>query len=87
MKHINYSFGNTFSFGLATAPPLRLFFSIVEEALELMDAESESRNNEIYNLITISSSSLSTLLFLCSKDQYLYFEKNSSYYCLSRNNH
>ena len=54
MKPINYSFGNTFSFGLATAPPLRLFFSIVEEALELMDAESESKNYECYNLINIS---------------------------------
>ena len=53
MKPINYSFENTFSFGLATAPPLRLFFSIVEEALELMDAESESKNNECYNLINI----------------------------------
>lgn len=43
MKIIYYSFDkNTFNFGLATAPPALLFFSIVEDALELIDAESES---------------------------------------------
>ena len=77
MKPINYSFENTFSFGLATAPPLRLFFSIVEEALELMDAESESKICKCHNLISVSSSSLSTMYADYLKDQHLYFEKNS----------
>ena len=41
---------NTLILGLATAPPDFGFLSIVDEALELMEAESESvKQNNLYN--------------------------------------